>query len=56
MDKLLVKLEVGLLKVFLLLVAATVLCQLLIYNTGWARWLVLLERLQGPVYTTGGLW
>lgn len=56
MDKLLVKLEVWLLKVLLLLLAATVVCQLLIYHTAIARWLVLLERLQGSLYTSGGLW
>lgn len=56
MDKLLVKLEVWMLKTLLLLLAATAVCQLLIYHTPIARWLVLLERLQGSLYAVGGLW
>jgi predicted RND superfamily exporter protein len=49
------RIEEAMIKIFLLLAAILVLCQYIIKHPRWAEALVLITRLEGVVYTYGGL-
>lgn len=48
------KIEIFLIKVFLVLVASLVIVQVIIRDPRWSQVLVLIDRLEGLVYTYGG--
>jgi len=49
------KIEIFLVKCFLILAVAVVLCQLIIRHPSMSEVVVLLDRLEGVVYTYGGI-